>query len=1230
MAFSCRTARNLTTGCLAAAWLLCAAPAPLSAVGLNPVSSNIGVSSLTFSWPGGAPGSYTTVLSTASNFSVLTATGTSGFLITTMTYLNLTQNEVYYFKVKRSTDLNTAYETQAGAPTVTWASSPTALGFVPIDFMSDSSSTARVGLKWQVNGNPDWTDYRLEYYKVEGTPWGSTFNEQRPPMSLSPLEANTSYYFRVSAVSVDSVQSAPSNIVSTATLAVALSSVTAAVYETSTTVSWQELDSSTQAQRAEGYMLTLSLSDTFAHPLPGWSTATNTLSSKTLTGLDPNTTYYYEVGSLNINGAMNSDGIRNFTTLAVQPQGLHLISADTQTASLDWTALPAGPSSATALGYRLEASSSNFNGGTVLTTATYNIAESTLTVSDLDPNTTYYFRVGTLNPAGAPNYSTKLSTITLTAPLTQVLTSANATQTGITVNLNPPFPSSPPYPQKSSCEGYLLLGSSTAFAAGSVVHSSASYSNLTNSLTFDTLRPNTIYSLRMATLNWIMTPNFIDLPPIQTSMAGALVSVNITDIWESSATIYWTDGLETDGYVLEASTQSWFGYIRSSSTIDSGAATLTVTGLDRNTAYFFKAGALYNGATQYTPLTTNARSTLAEPLTLAADFTGVFHSSVTVSWTPLGAGAQNTTAEGYHLEASTSPDFTNVVYTAATPDPMTASLTVQDLLPNTSYYFRAGTLNWDDVENYSYTPATSTLANKPLQTAFTLQTTDQMTLNWESDLPNPPDTLYRVRFSSNSDMLTPVVSSDTRNTFASFGSLEPNTTYYSEVTAVNRLNMPEGPYPFTAMATLAYVPDFADFSGIGVSSLTLNWLRGENPSTNDTDYRAEISLSPDFSPLLSSVTLNTSATFYELVSDATYYLRVYALNRTGVTTSTRTLGAALTLPATAYILPLADTFSGLMTDGFTMHWAANGNSANTVYNLVVSTANDFNPWASSQTVSVTGLTYTFGDLMVDTTYWAKIQSRGQNETLTVFVATGPVTTLLSEDAGALVSNDTTVTLQTSYGLISVFIPFGALGGSSRITISTIRPQDSFMPPYSAVSVLRPTGIGIIINQFPPVLVLNPITIVLPYRPSDLSLTVDRSKLVLALYDESSHVWVPLPTVSDLANNKVTAQTWHLSTFQLMESLPAAELGGVKVYPNPYTPSSISNVMHFSNMPPYARVKIYTFLGELVKALTADENGMTYWDGRNTDGKKAASGVYIALLQTQDKKSHKMVKVVLER
>ena len=66
------------------------------------------------------------------------------------------------------------------------------------------------------------------------------------------------------------------------------------------------------------------------------------------------------------------------------------------------------------------------------------------------------------------------------------------------------------------------------------------------------------------------------------------------------------------------------------------------------------------------------------------------------------------------------------------------------------------------------------------------------------------------------------------------------------------------------------------------------------------------------------------------------------------------------------------------------------------------------------------------------------------------------------------------------------------------------------------------------------------------------------------------------------------------------------------------------------LPAGARVKIYTFVGELVRSLKADVNGMAHWDGTNDDGRDAASGVYIAFIRTGDKKSSKSFKVALER
>jgi chitodextrinase len=422
-------------------------------------------------------------------------------------------------------------------------------------------------------------------------------------------------------------------------------------------------------------------------------------------------------------------------------------------------------------------------------------------------------------------------------------------------------------------------------------------------------------------------------------------------------------------------------------------------------------------------------------------------------------------------------------------------------------------------------------------------------------------------------------------------------------------------------------PSTGTCSVLGVSSITLNWNPKGSDNPTGTLYRAQISSCTGFAcPMLPYVTQSSSATFSGLVSNASYYLQVSALNLSGIAAAPVSLGTALTLPAAASTAT-AGTFSGIMTDGFTLNWSANGNSSLTIYNIEASTAGDFNSSASSVTASVQGLTHTFTDLALDTTYWVRIQSRGQAGAAADFLTAGSTKTLLSNVANALVTRDNTVTLQTSYGLISVLMPFGSLGGSTRIAI---KPESSFQPPASSVSAMRPTGVGLEITAFPSVLILSQITINLPYKPEALPEGIDRSRLVLALYDNAKSLWVPLPAVSDTVNNIVTAQTWHLSTFQIMEMPTQISLKDVRIYPNPFRPSSISGVMHFDNLPPYATVKLYTFLGELVRDLSADVNGTTYWDGDNASGRKAASGVYIALLKTQDKKSKKVVKVVIER
>jgi len=618
--------------------------------------------------------------------------------------------------------------------------------------------------------------------------------------------------------------------------------------------------------------------------------------------------------------------------------------------------------------------------------------------------------------------------------------------------------------------------------------------------------------------------------------------------------------------------------------------------------------------------------TLPPPLT-GLNTPGVFRSSITVAWTPLAGTPQSASAEGYLLQASTAQSFGTLAGSSLTANIALDRLTIAGLQPNTSYYFRAGTINLEGAVNYTATPATSTMANLPVESAFGL-TPLTMTLTWLAN-SNPADTRYLVELDDDGTFSPADQSSVTVLSSATFSALIPNTTYYSRVTPINRLNRPSSTVNFSPMATGAYDPNPLAYTGLGVSSVTLNWGAGiPTPNPGGTQYRAQVSSSSDFSgTVLSSFTAGLEASFSGLVSNASYYLRVSALNLTGVPTDPAvSLGEALTRPATAYILPADQAFSDLLTDGFTVNWADNGNSSATVYRVDVSTASDFSALTDSKTV--TAESCSFSNLLINTSYWARVQAQGQTGTLSAFENSGSVKTLFSSVQNALALNDTVVTLDTSYGQISVHLPQGSIGSSTILTLH--QSTAALAAPVSAVSALTPTGIGLSITHFPPTLVLGAITITLPYRMSDLPPGTDRAKLILALFDETNAIWVPLPSVSDTAQNRVIGQTWHLSTFQIMQSNPETGLSGVKIYPNPYRPSSASDIMHFNNMPPYAKVRIYTFVGELVREIKADINGMAAWDGLNRNGAKTASGVYIAFIQTPDKKSSKSFKVALER
>ncbi|MBU1754648.1 hypothetical protein KKG56_12515 [bacterium] len=142
--------------------------------------------------------------------------------------------------------------------------------------------------------------------------------------------------------------------------------------------------------------------------------------------------------------------------------------------------------------------------------------------------------------------------------------------------------------------------------------------------------------------------------------------------------------------------------------------------------------------------------------------------------------------------------------------------------------------------------------------------------------------------------------------------------------------------------------------------------------------------------------------------------------------------------------------------------------------------------------------------------------------------------------------------------------------------------------------------------------------------------LDEFTLKVCYLDEITQQWkeVEGSTVDPIANT-VSAQTEHFSTFVLrgIPLRPAAVLGSVRVYPNPYKPNSnpLHNTgIHFGGTAaPYEErltenvtIKIFTVTGELVRVIEGKTTGEYIWYAKNDDGDEVSTGVYIYQITNQ--------------
>jgi phosphodiesterase/alkaline phosphatase D-like protein len=672
----------------------------------------------------------------------------------------------YYFRVGTLSESGAPH--YAGALLRLTSTTLTTPGPGPFSAVESSSLTA----SWTLNGNPAGLLY-IAQASTGSNFSGTLVTSQTYALSadFTGLTANTTYHFRVRASTglFAALGSTTTLALPPASLAVPFTEV----FQTSAAVAWATGGNSVgtryRAEIAES-------ADFLTAPQSSVTFGTSAL----FNSLAPNVTSYFRVTTLNHAGSQTAYTVTAATaTIGLTPgPGAPPFPAVHQTsATVSWGdgGNPGGTR------YRVElAASADFLTGlqSALTTSL------SASFTGLSRNTTFYFRVASVNHNSVPSYfGPALSTSSLTsepgtvgAPFAVVYPSSATVVWGAL----------PAAPQSASCEGYLAEASTAADFSGDR-RSAVTANPLAASLTVTGLTQDSTYFFRVGALNWNSVPVFTTAGSTRTAGLPAAAGP-FTLVAQSSVVATWTangNPLGTE-YVATASTAPDFsGVILTSRT---AGTSMLFAALSANTTYHFR---VQPATGPFASLSSTVTLAL-DPGAAAVPFPAVFQTSMTVSWT----GTGNPAGTRYRAELAADSGFTLSAVSSVTEG---TSATFTGILKNTVYYLRVSALNWGSAPSgFAATQTTSTLTTAPTVagSTFTGVFPSSVSVQWTA-LPLVPSQSscegYRLDASTAPNFSGRVVTAQTANASATgltvTGLLEDR-PYYFRVGSLNWNSVP--------------------------------------------------------------------------------------------------------------------------------------------------------------------------------------------------------------------------------------------------------------------------------------------------------------------------------------------------------------------------------------------------------------------------------------------------------
>ncbi len=520
---------------------------------------------------------------------------------------------------------------------------------------------------------------------------------------------------------------------------------------------------------ASAYYLQVATDTAFGTLFAIDSTLTDT--TKLVSGLSNNTTYYWRVRAKNSVGASPWPLKKSFSTIIAAP-AVPVLSTPADNAinvalapTLTWNTVTSAAS------YRVQIS-------TVNTFATFFTQDSTLAsgskaISGLSISTKYYWRVNATNVGGTSPWAMDSFTTVMAAPAAPVLTAPADNAANVAVN---------PTLTWSTVSGAALyrvqVSTSNIFTTTII-----DYSGSTATKSISGLSNSTKYYWRVLASNaggissWA-TDSFttiIAAPPTPVLIAPTDNATNVA----LAPTLTWNASTGAASYHVQVSTSISFA----STVVDSSLAGLSkaISGLSNSTKYYWRVNATNVGGTgawATDSFTTIIATPMAPVLTAPSDNAANVAVAPTLTWNA------STGAASYHVQVSTGISFAS---TAVDSTLAGLSKAISGLSNSTKYYWRVNATNAGGTSAWA-TDRFTTIVATPVAPALTAPADNAAnvavapTLTWNASTGAAS---YHVQVSTSISFASTAVDSTLAGLSKAISGLSNSTKYYWRVNATN-------------------------------------------------------------------------------------------------------------------------------------------------------------------------------------------------------------------------------------------------------------------------------------------------------------------------------------------------------------------------------------------------------------------------------------------------------------